>query len=670
MVNTMFYPIKFGQILAGVLHLAKNLMSFLLSAQRAVACCLLLAVTTALVHGQTNYAAQGNEYPVIGTLPSDQVFPSVSVNSSGGYIVWQDNITDGDGWGISARRLDATWSGTASAIRVNANGTNDQIQPVVAMLPNGGAAFVWQGGKQSFQHAYARFLSAAGTWVTGDVMVNAVANVYQRNPAIAVLTNGTAVIAYASYNQASANSLQDVYFQRMSTNGTKLGSEVLVNQTTAFNQRTPAVAALADGRFVMVWVSEQQRSAYNPGLDYTNGASPNQIGVASVDIYARFFSPNGTALTNEFLVNTSVNVCANPSVAAASDGSFAIAWSEKSLSEPTNGWDISARVFSNAGVGGTVRRVNNFTYGDQFAPTISADGANGWGYMLVWTSLGEDGSREGVFGRFMNPNGTFPGAEFRVNTTTVSQQMHPTVASDGHGRFLAVWTSFVGGAGQFDLYAQRYASTLLALSAPNPPFVTVLSSNALSVSWPPVAGLSVANYEVYADGAASATAVITSNNWTMTGLVPSSTHSFRLDYVLADGRRSPLSGATANTTYGTLMWGGIPYEWMTAYFGSDVFSWPAPGADSDGDGVSNLQEFMAGTIPTNSASVLRSRLDNTSQGLFLKWNTEPGLMYQVQTTTDLSTWSNLGGVRFAAGHLDSMFVGGDSVGYYRIIRLR
>jgi hypothetical protein len=208
------------------------------------------------------------------------------------------------------------------------------------------------------------------------------------------------------------------------------------------------------------------------------------------------------------------------------------------------------------------------------------------------------------------------------------------------------------------------------LSAPNPPFVTVLSSNALSVSWPPVAGLSVANYEVYADSAASATAVITSNNWTMTGLVPSSTHSFRLDYVLADGRRSPLSGATANTTYGTLMWGGIPYEWMTAYFGSDVFSWPAPGADSDGDGVSNLQEFMAGTIPTNSASVLRSRLDNTSQGLFLKWNTEPGLMYQVQTTTDLSTWSNLGGVRFAAGHLDSMFVGGDSVGYYRIIRLR
>jgi hypothetical protein len=63
-------------------------------------------------------------------------------------------------------------------------------------------------------------------------------------------------------------------------------------------------------------------------------------------------------------------------------------------------------------------------------------------------------------------------------------------------------------------------------------------------------------------------------------------------------------------------------------------------------------------------------LDNTSQGLFLKWNTEPGLIYQVITSSDMSTWVNLGGPRFAAGHLDSMFVGGGPVGYYRIIRLR
>jgi hypothetical protein len=33
----------------------------------------------------------------------------------------------------------------------------------------------------------------------------------------------------------------------------------LVNQFTNYNQRTPAVAALAGGGFVVAWVSEQER---------------------------------------------------------------------------------------------------------------------------------------------------------------------------------------------------------------------------------------------------------------------------------------------------------------------------------------------------------------------------------------------------------------------------
>jgi hypothetical protein len=42
-----------------------------------------------------------------------------------------------------------------------------------------------------------------------------------------------------------------------------------------------------------------------------------------------------------------------------------------------------------------------------------------------------------------------------VNTTWISQQMHPAVAWDGVNHFLVVWTSFVGASG-FDLYGQAY----------------------------------------------------------------------------------------------------------------------------------------------------------------------------------------------------------------------
>jgi hypothetical protein len=252
----------------------------------------------------------------------------------------------------------------------------------------------------------------------------------------------------------------------------------------------------------------------------------------------------------------------------------------------------------------------------------------------------------------------------------VGSQIHPTTVSDGSGRFLSVWSSFNGTAKGMDLYSQRYAIVGQQLSAPGPLFVNVLSSNSLSVSWPAVAGLNVANYEVYADGAVSPTAIVTNDWWTTTGLAPSSSHSFQVDYVLTDTRRSPPSASASGTTYGTLTWGGIPYEWMTLYFGSDVYNWPSPYADSDGDGASNLYEFLAGTDPTNPNSVLRIRLQATQQGWFLYWNTVPGLIYQVQSSSDMTAWANQGRARFAAGSSDSMYVGVSGKSYYRVVRLR
>ena len=56
--------------------------------------------------------------------------------------------------------------------------------------------------------------------------------------------------------------------------------------------------------------------------------------------------------------------------------------------------------------------------------------------------------------------------------------------------------------------------------------------------------------------------------------------------------------------------------------------------------------------------------------MFLSWNTQPGLIYQVQVSTDLSSWSGFGGLRFAAGYVDSVYVGGNAKAYYRIGRCR
>ena len=659
---------------------------------RSVACCLVWALflsTAVTASAQTNYySANGSEYPVVGQLPGDQVFPDTAISPTNGIVVWQDNVTDGDGWGISARRLDGTLSGTLSPFRVNVIGAGDQENPRVALLHNGGAAFVWQGGKEGSQHIYARFLTATNTFAsTTDLVVSTFPNNFQINPALAVLTNGNVAVVWSSYDQVSSNSLLDVYCQILSTNGAKVGTNFLVNQFTSFNQRSPAVAALQNGGFVVSWVSEQERSTAPNWGSNTLSLTASQMLLPTVDIYARLYNPAGAPTTNEFLVNTDANACANPALAVATDGSFLVVWSEKNTANPTNGWDVFARTFSSTG-GALIPPiiVNSYTFGDQYIPRVKAIGLD---YLVTWTSLGQDGSREGVFGQFVHNNGGLVEAEFRVNTTTFGSQMQPAVASDGVSQFLLVWTSFDGQYG-YDLFAQRYLNVASILQPMSAPFVWVpflFSNNVyqpeLVVSWPPLTGLAVSNYEVYVDGAGARTASVTSNQWTMTaanGLTTNSTHVFEVDYVTSDGRRSPLSPPASGTTWGGQSWGGIPFEWMQAYYGSlsvsfgssgnAVYNWPAPNTPLAPGGPSLLQIFLSGGNPLVPSTWLQQQLTRTAQGMFLNWNTQPGATYQVQVSTNLPKWTNLGAPRFAAGAADSVDVGSSSAGYYRILLLR
>ncbi len=632
----------------------------------------------AAVTAQTNYYGRnGTEYAIVGSLPGDQVWPDVALTPNGGFVVWQDNVTDGSGWGISAEALNSTLSGSLSTFRVNVQGTNDQENPRVAILKNGGTAFVWQGGKSGFQHIYGRFLNASNTFLTTtDLVVSTFTNNFQVNPALAALNNSNVVVVWSSFDQVRSNSLLDVYGQLLSPTGQRIGTNFLINQFTNYNQRNPAVAALAKGGFVVAWVSEQERSTAPNWGSNTVYYGANSVPLPSADVYARLYNSNGVAQGNEFLVNADANPAGNPAVAAAADGSFMVTWCARDMVNPTNSWDIYARSFTNA-AGGAVVRVNTRLYGDQYVPRISVSGGD---YMIVWTSLGQDGSREGVFGQFVHEDGTMAGGEFQVNTTWLGQQMEPAVASDGADQFLVVWTSFTFTSSSMDLFAQRY----LNVAAMLPPIDVVyvwapfnLSNSVyqpqLRVYWPPLLGISVSNYEVYVDGAAAPTALTTSNSWTMTaanGLTANSTHSFTVDYVTTAGHRSPISPSVSGTTWSGINYYGIPIEWMEEYYGSNIASWPSASAPLVPGGPTLMQVFLSGGDPTKPGTWLVSKLAPTGQGMFLSWNTQPGFTYQVQVTTNFASWSNVGAPRFAYGSTDGINIGTGSAGYFRIVLVR
>lgn len=612
---------------------------------------------SALVFAQSGYTRLAGEYSLSGALTGDQTRPALVFGPAGGYVVWQDNVTDGAGSGISAQRLNDNLSGTLAPFRVNEGGAGHQEFPQAAMLPNGAVVFVWQGGALGFQKIHARFLNPDGTFATGDILVGAETNQPSLHPVVAVLAGGEVVVVWS--RMEADGHLRGICARRLSPAGALLGGEWLVNQASAYNQSKPAITALSDGGFVVAWMSESVR-----------GGDPNIIETVSdayaVDIFARRHDAAGQPLGNEFKVNTQVHHCDNPGVAATAGG-FTVVWEQRDTVVRTNSMDILARSYDLAGVPvAPPAVVNSTTYGDQYAPRIATQGDT---HLVLWTSLGQDGSYEGIYGRALTVTGAPNGEEFLVNSTTFNQQIHPALAADSTGRFLVVWSSFTGVAAGNDLYAQRYASAQ-PVPTPAAPSVSAISQSRLAVSWAELAGYDLLHYAVYPDGGTNA---LTTTNQivVMSNLVAGSAHSFRMEYVLRDGRRSALSVAGHGTTWGEDgNLDGLPDDWQALHWGLNPLGWPSPNADSDGDGASNVQEFLAGTNPASRDSALRLGLQRNVQGLWLNWNTEPGFVYQVQVSTNATTWQNQGGARFAPATVDAVAVGGSDLRLYRIIRMR
>jgi hypothetical protein len=49
------------------------------------------------------------------------------------------------------------------------------------------------------------------------------------------------------------------------------------------------------------------------------------------------------------------------------------------------------------------------------------------------------------------------GPEFRVNTFTTSNQIAPTVGADAAGNFVVVWSSLLQDGSNYGVFGQRYA---------------------------------------------------------------------------------------------------------------------------------------------------------------------------------------------------------------------
>ena len=235
--------------------------------------------------------------------------------------------------------------------------------------------------------------------------------------------DGDFVVAWQSYHDGSG---VGVFAQHFDSIGGGVGGEFQVNTFTDDYQAYPSVAMDADGAFVVAWESQDPT-----GDDDQDGDG--------IGVFAQLFDSSGLPVDGELPVNsTTADDQGTPTAAMDADGDFVIAW--KSDGQDGSGNGIFAQRFDSTGAPvGDEFPVNTETASDQTQPAAAMDDAGG--FVVVWNSMGQDGSVGGIFGQLFDAAGARRGSEFQVNTTTYLDQSAPAAAMDADGDFVVAWES-------------------------------------------------------------------------------------------------------------------------------------------------------------------------------------------------------------------------------------
>jgi hypothetical protein len=336
-------------------------------------------------------------------------------------------------------------------ILVNTETLNTQSGGNISLLPGGGFVVVWLDGSligtdtTGFGIKAQRF-DADGNKLGSEFLVNTTTAGNQVTPTVATLPSGRFVVTWtdgsASGGDTSGNAVRGQIFE---ANGTPVGGEFLVNTVTTGSQSSPAIAELSGGGFVISW---------------TDGSATG-ADTSSNGIKAQIYDAAGARVGGEFLLNTETTGSQTvPSVIGLAAGGFAAIWQgPTSFSGGMIVGSIRLQLFDSAGGKvGSEQVVNASNDGNFNTPTITALAT---GFVVTWTqqdSVQTPGlpASFDVHAQLFDANGVKVGGDFVVNTTTAGTQSAADVDQLPGGGFLVTWQGPGAGTSGTNIFGQVY----------------------------------------------------------------------------------------------------------------------------------------------------------------------------------------------------------------------
>ncbi|MDD7805538.1 MAG: Ig-like domain-containing protein, partial [Endozoicomonas sp. (ex Botrylloides leachii)] len=364
--------------------------------------------------------AETEEFSVNQETTDDQREPVVTALANGGFMsVWTNHnssvATGGDGSSesVKARLFDASGQPTGDEFQINNSTTNVQGQPAVVTLVNGDTLVVWQSNHSGTYRTYGRRFDEEGNALTDEFTVYQTMGSGHSQPEITTLADGGYLVTWRDWSQDGSGS--GIYAQRFDKNNQGTG-QFKVNSYTTNDQYTPDAIGLSDGGYVVAW----------------NGRGDGQEKGA----FLRHYGPSGNTITETVISSNISGTQDRVQLAALDEGGYIASWS----SNHNGTYQVYAKRFDEIGQ----------PLGDDFLVTDSSD-FNSWnqdilalndgGYIISWSTTDADGALGEVHAQQYDADGNAQGEPFMVNDYIGNNQYHIELSQLQDGRIVSVWGS-------------------------------------------------------------------------------------------------------------------------------------------------------------------------------------------------------------------------------------
>jgi hypothetical protein len=288
--------------------------------------------------------------PLTGELPANEPFwglkggQNAAFDWNGGFVVvWHAHGYETGVCHVYARLFDRFGSPLGPQFRISRDHSGDQMNPVVAMLPDGQFTVVWtrfaaEGfGADIIGQRFNRF----GVPLENEFPISGSDFVRNDQPRMTMDSGGGFMVCWHAY--AYSENAYDILARRFSAAGFPLGEGFVVNSHRPGWQVFPSIAS-GDSGYLLTWQSF--------------GQDGDGFG-----IYAAVLDRNGIPRTPEFQVNSiSLGRQERPQGVYLSPGRIAVVWQD--YQGESSGWDVYAAVsdisFENRTTGKPADRAKGF----------------------------------------------------------------------------------------------------------------------------------------------------------------------------------------------------------------------------------------------------------------------------------------------------------------------